>query len=87
MDFSSFSYFIYKSGFFPNILGVLVLLGCIVYLLDSFTHILLSNYADYEAILDPVILLLTFGELPFMIWFLIKGVNVKQWKKRALESA
>ena len=82
-----FSYLIYKSGYFPKILGVLVMMGCIGYLLDSFTHILLSNYADYEAILDPVILLLTLGELPFMIWFLIKGVNVKQWKKRALESA
>ena len=75
-----FGYLIYKSGYFPKILGVLVMMGCIGYLLDSFTHILLSNYAHYEAILDPVILLLTFGELPFMIWVLVKGAKIPEMK-------
>jgi len=75
-----FGYLIYKSGYFPKILGVLVMMGCIGYLLDSFTHILLSNYAHYEAILDPVILLLTFGELPFMVWVLFKGAKIPEMK-------
>ncbi len=75
-----FGYLIYKSGYFPKILGVLVMMGCIGYLLDSFTHILLPNYADYEAILDPVIFLLTFGELPFMAWVLFKGAKIPEMK-------
>jgi len=75
-----FGYLIYKSGYFPKILGVLVMMGCIGYLLDSFTHILLSNYAHYEAILDPVILLLTFGELPFMVWVLFRGAKIPEMK-------
>jgi len=75
-----FGYLIYKSGYFPKFLGVLVMMGCIGYLLDSFTHILLSNYAHYEAILDPVILLLTFGELPFMVWVLLKGAKIPEMK-------
>jgi len=75
-----FGYLIYKSGYFPKFLGVLVMMGCIGYLLDSFTHILLSNYAHYEAILDPVILLLTFGELPFMVWVLFKGAKIPEMK-------
>ena len=75
-----FGYLIYKSGYFPKILGVLVMIGCIGYLLDSFSHILLSNYAHYEAILDPVILLLIFGELPFMVWVLLKGAKIPEMK-------
>lgn len=27
------------------------------------------------------------AEIAFPLWLLIKGVNVEQWKKRALESA
>jgi len=27
------------------------------------------------------------GELLLLLWLLIKGVNVEQWEKRALESA
>ena len=27
------------------------------------------------------------GEMLFYLWLLIKGVNVEEWKKRALESA
>ncbi len=75
-----FGYLIYKSGYFPKILGVLVMIGCIGYLLDSFSHILLSNYAHYEAILDPLVLLLTFGELPFMVWLLVKGAKIPEMK-------
>jgi hypothetical protein len=26
------------------------------------------------------------GEVALLLWLLIKGVNVKQWEKRALES-
>jgi hypothetical protein len=34
-----------------------------------------------------IILFTGLGELVFLLWLLIKGVNVEQWKKRALESA
>ena len=33
------------------------------------------------------LLLAIVGELPLTFWLLIKGINVEQWKKRALESA
>ena len=69
-------YLIYKSGYFPRILGVLVMMAGFGYLLDSFTHFLLPNYANYEAILFPVIILLTFGEVLFMGWVLLKGAKI-----------
>ena len=74
-------YLVYKSGYFPRIIGVLLVMGCFGYLLDSFTHLLLPNYANYEAILGPVILLLTIpGEFSFMGWVLFKGAKIPEMK-------
>jgi hypothetical protein len=65
-----------------------VIIGGFGYLIDVVTFFLLPNYENYEAIFSQVIPLLTIpGELLLMLWLLIKGVNVEQWEKRALESA
>jgi len=74
-------YLVFKSGFLPKILGVLLMIGCFGYLIDSATFFLLPNF-------DATISQFTFiGELLLPLWLLIKGVNVEQWEKRALESA
>jgi len=74
-------YLVYKSGYLPRILGILLIVGCLGYLIDSFAVFLLPNYKASVA-------LFTFwGEVLFPLWLLIKGVNVEQWKKRALASA
>jgi len=66
-------YLIYKSGYFPRILGVLVMMGGFGYLLDSFTHFILP-----DAIPQPVIIVLTIGEILFMGWLLIKGAKIPE---------
>jgi len=72
-------YLVYKSGYFPRILGVWVMMGGFGYaLLDSFTQLLLPNYANYEAILSPVVLLLTIGEILFAGWVLLKGAKIPE---------
>jgi Domain of unknown function (DUF4386) len=74
-------YLMYKSGFFPRILGVLMAIAGLGYLADFLIFFLLPN-------LDLQVAALAFlGELPFPFWLLIKGVNVEQWKSRALEAA
>ncbi len=73
-------YLAFKSGFLPRILGVLLIIGCFGYLIDSFAAFLLPNS-------EANIALFTFwGEVLLPLWLLIKGVNVEQWKKRALAS-
>lgn len=74
-------YLIKKSGYFPRILGVLVMIGGFAYLLDAFTHLVLPNYANYEAILGPAVILLTMGEILFMGWILLKGAKLPKNKK------
>jgi hypothetical protein len=74
-------YLVYKSGFLPKFLGVLLMIACFGYLIDFVTFFLFPNF-------DLKVSLFTFwGEMIFPLWLLIKGVNVERWKSRALESA
>ena len=77
-------YLVFKSGFLPRFLGVLLIIGCLGYLIQSFTAFLSPNLAVKIALL-PV--LTSWGELLFPLWLVIKGVNVEQWEKRARASA
>ena len=76
---------VYKSGFLPRILGILLMIACFGYLIDSFGNLLLPNYS--ATIFATIIGFTFYGELLLALWLLIKGVNVEQWEKRALESA
>ena len=74
-------YLVFKSGFLPRIIGILLIIAGFGYVIDSFALFLLPD-------LNIDISQFTFiGELLMLLWLLIKGVNVEQWKKRALESA
>jgi Domain of unknown function (DUF4386) len=74
-------YLVFKSGFLPRILGVLLIIGCFGYLIQSFAVILLPSYKL------NIIFITSWGELLLPLWLVIKGVNVEQWEKRAAESA
>lgn len=66
---------VYKSGFLPKILGVLLMIGCVGYLFDFTTFVLFPS-------IGPIGGLTGIGEFPiFPLWLLIKGVNVERWKK------
>ncbi len=71
-------YLVFKSGFIPRIVGVLLVIAGVGYVVQSFAAFLGYNV--------NIILFTGLGELVFLLWLLIKGVNVEQWKKRALES-
>jgi hypothetical protein len=65
---------VYRSGFFPRILGVLLMLNGFTYPVNSLTSLLLPQY---EHIVSRWMTPLSFGELLFMFWLLIKGANAK----------
>ena len=77
-------YLVFKSGYIPRILGILLMIGWFGYMLEFFTFFLLP---DFNAAIEPVFMITGIGEFLLVLWLLIKGVNVKQWEKRALESA
>lgn len=71
---------VFKSGFLPRFLGVLLVIGCFGYVIDSFALILFPSF-------KPIAQFTFIGELLLPLWLLIKGVNIEQWEKLALESA
>ena len=70
---------VFKSGFLPKIIGILLMIACLGYVVQSIAAILGYNLS--------VMFLTGWGELMLGLWLLIKGVDVAQWQKRALESA
>lgn len=66
---------VYKSGFIPKMLGVLLIVGCFGHLI-SFLSIFL--FPGYSAILTPIANTVMLGELPIFLWLLIKGVKDQQ---------
>jgi hypothetical protein len=76
-------YLIVRSGYLPRIIGVLLVLGGVGYLINSFWEVLLAP--AFTASLFPGILLLTAfaGELGLGLWLAVKGVNVPKWEERA----
>jgi len=74
-------YLVYKSGFLPRILGILLIISSFGNLMEFVTFFLIPN-------LDNQISMYTgYGEIVFALWLLIMGVNIEQWEKRATESA
>ncbi len=75
-------YLIFRSGYLPKALGVLMQIAGLCYLTNSFALVLAPALANR---LFPAILLPAFvGELSLCLWLLIKGVNVERWEEKVL---
>ena len=74
-------YLIFKSGYIPRILGVLLIIASLGYLVDSFANFLLPNYRIYEALFSLIVVVPgVIGELSFTVWLLLKGVKIPEMK-------
>jgi hypothetical protein len=74
-------YLIFRSGFAPRTIGILVVMSGCGYLLQSCITVL---YPNFEWNIGTLTM---WGELIFPLWLVIRGVNVAQWKQRALAPA
>jgi len=73
-------YLIFRSGYFPKLLGLLLLLAGLSYLINSFALLLAPSFAT--AIFPAVLLPAFVGELSVCLWLIVKGVNLQQWKRQ-----
>jgi len=65
-------YLVFKSGYIPRILGVLLIVASFGWVIDNFGVLLLPNY-------DAIISYVTFiGELLLMFWLLLKGGKIPE---------
>ena len=72
-------YLVFKSGFLPRVLGILLMIGCFGYLIDSFAYFLDPSFKE-------IVMFTFWGEILFPLWLLIKGVDVERWEKWVLVS-
>jgi uncharacterized membrane protein YeaQ/YmgE (transglycosylase-associated protein family) len=73
-------YLVFKSGFLPKILGILLMIGCMGYLIDSVTHFMLPDFGFTVSEFTFV------GELLLPLWLVVKGVYVESQSSEATES-
>lgn len=68
-----FGILVIKSGFFPRLLGILLLVAGFAYLTSSVTSMVLP---EYRQVVARVMMPFYFGEVPIIFWLLIKGAKV-----------
>jgi hypothetical protein len=71
-----FGFLVYRSGFLPKILGILLMLGCAGYLINLSGNTLLPDYGQL-GISKYISLPASFGEIGICLWLLIAGVKNK----------
>ncbi len=71
-----FGYLVFKSGFLPKILGILLMLGCFGYLINFVGHTLIPNYSKI-GIAFYINLPASLGEIGTCLWLLIMGAKEK----------
>lgn len=76
-------YLIYKSGFLPRVLGIMIQIAGLCYLTNSFALFLAPGFQNriFPAILLPCFV----AEMSLCLWLLIKGVNVEKWLRLSSE--
>jgi len=75
-----YGYLLFRSGYLPRTLGVLMAIAGLSYLANSFTLILAPAYAGR---ISPILVLALIGELSLCLWLMVKGVNVPRWNEKA----
>src|SRR6202035_2742139 len=73
-------YLIFRSGYLPKFVGLLMQLAGLSYLIACFAALFAPAFAD---LISPAILLPPLiGESSFCLWLLLKGVNIAKWNER-----
>ena len=73
-------YLIFRSGFLPRMIGVLLAFQGLCYLVNSFVDFLAPRMADLAF---SVLAVSAVGEISLCLWLLVMGVNVPRWNEKA----
>jgi hypothetical protein len=71
-------YLIFRSGYLPRFLGVLLVLAGLGFIIKNFALVLAPAYAS-----DVLLLPMFLAVVSLTAWFLVKGVDVPKWQARS----
>jgi hypothetical protein len=69
-------YLVYRSGYFPRVLGIMLMVGCFGYLTDAFVSSLFPSVGASVGLLFRSVA--GIAEISFLLWLLIIGAKVPQ---------
>jgi len=72
-------YLIFRSGYFPRFLGVLLVIAGLGFIARNLALVLAPQYAS-DAFLLPTFV----AGISLMLWLFVKGVDVPQWEAKTL---
>jgi hypothetical protein len=71
---------VYRSGFLPRFLGILLIVGTLGYLI-LFVEAFFYPGSERTLWSNPFLVVTHLSELALLLWLLIRGVNLEQWRK------
>ncbi len=74
------AYLIFRSTFFPRVIGGLLAIQGALYLTNSFAHFIAPSVG---ARVFPFLAVSGIAEVSVCLWLLVVGVNVQRWKEQA----
>ncbi|HEY8595803.1 MAG TPA: DUF4386 domain-containing protein [Devosiaceae bacterium] len=75
-------YLVARSGYFPRILGTLMMIGSFGYTLQSVEKFVLPGNQVLWMLVVGLLTIVTLAEVGFALWLLIKGLNATGWTAR-----
>lgn len=71
-------YLIFRSGYIPKFIGVLLTLAGLAFVTRNFALVLAPAYAS-----GSLLLLILPGVLSLTVWFLVRGIDLPKWEEKA----
>jgi hypothetical protein len=75
-----YGYLLFRSGYLPRTLGVLMAIAGVSYLTNSFMLILAPAHAGTVSF---ILVLALIGELSLCLWLMVRGVDIPKWNEKA----
>lgn len=74
-------YLLYKSGYVPKILAILVVIASFGYFIDNFATFIMTNYDAYAGIFEMIVVVSALtGETALGLWLLFRGIKLNKDK-------
>lgn len=81
-----FGFLVFKSGFLPKLLGLLLMAGCFGYLFDVFATLLFPAYGD-TVLANYATLPAAIGEIGTCLWLLLAGAGRPARRANAIDAS
>jgi hypothetical protein len=76
---AAIGYLVFRSGYFPRLLGIALLVGSLGYFLEGLVKVTFIDNGVVAMAVVGLLIVATVSELAFAFWLLIKGPNLAAW--------